>query len=246
MHDCSSRWAGRSPTTTCSTARSTHRSWCAEHGVRGVERAARVPRRLRARPRRHRTTSSSSYPELPEGELAKVRASVVNAERAGRARATSSTSARRCCSARARTRRAGARSRRSSPTRWRRSSPRCTSTAGSSAAARLVLRPARRPHPRAGDRARAGTTTRPGCRSSPPSGSIRLPALRRARRGPRPREALLRRRCYSASEVVRRRARDDRRRQAEQAAARVAWERLQGEASSAAPDRGDRIGVGDA
>jgi len=33
---------------------------------------------------------------------------------------------------------------------------------------------------------------------------------------------------------------------AEQAAARVAWERLQGEASSASPDRGDRIGVGDA
>jgi ribonuclease-3 len=33
---------------------------------------------------------------------------------------------------------------------------------------------------------------------------------------------------------------------AEQAAARIAWERLQGEASSASPDRGDRIGVGDA
>jgi len=33
---------------------------------------------------------------------------------------------------------------------------------------------------------------------------------------------------------------------AEQAAAQVAWERLQGEASSASPDRGDRIGVGDA
>ncbi len=33
---------------------------------------------------------------------------------------------------------------------------------------------------------------------------------------------------------------------AEQAAAQIAWERLQGEANSAAPDRGDRIGVGDA
>ncbi len=33
---------------------------------------------------------------------------------------------------------------------------------------------------------------------------------------------------------------------AEQAAARVAWERLQGEANGASPDRGDRIGVGDA
>jgi ribonuclease III len=33
---------------------------------------------------------------------------------------------------------------------------------------------------------------------------------------------------------------------AEQAAARIAWERLQGEAISASPDRGDRIGVGDA
>ena len=33
---------------------------------------------------------------------------------------------------------------------------------------------------------------------------------------------------------------------AEQAAARVAWERLQAEAIGATPDRGDRIGVGDA
>ena len=33
---------------------------------------------------------------------------------------------------------------------------------------------------------------------------------------------------------------------AEQAAAQIAWERLQGEANSAPPDRGDRIGVGDA
>ena len=33
---------------------------------------------------------------------------------------------------------------------------------------------------------------------------------------------------------------------AEQAAAQVAWERLQGEANGAAPNRGDRIGVGDA
>jgi ribonuclease III len=33
---------------------------------------------------------------------------------------------------------------------------------------------------------------------------------------------------------------------AEQAAARIAWERLQDEANGAPPDRGDRIGVGDA
>jgi ribonuclease III len=33
---------------------------------------------------------------------------------------------------------------------------------------------------------------------------------------------------------------------AEQAAAQIAWERLQGEAIGASPDRGDRIGVGDA
>jgi ribonuclease-3 len=33
---------------------------------------------------------------------------------------------------------------------------------------------------------------------------------------------------------------------AEQAAARVAWNRLQGEASGASPDRGDRFGAGDA
>ncbi|HLM19066.1 MAG TPA: ribonuclease III [Acidimicrobiia bacterium] len=33
---------------------------------------------------------------------------------------------------------------------------------------------------------------------------------------------------------------------AEQAAAQIAWERLQGEAIGAPPDRGDRIGVGDA
>ena len=33
---------------------------------------------------------------------------------------------------------------------------------------------------------------------------------------------------------------------AEQAAAQVAWERLQGEANGASPDRGDRVGAGDA
>jgi ribonuclease-3 len=33
---------------------------------------------------------------------------------------------------------------------------------------------------------------------------------------------------------------------AEQAAARIAWERLQDEAIGAPPSRGDRIGVGDA
>jgi len=33
---------------------------------------------------------------------------------------------------------------------------------------------------------------------------------------------------------------------AEQAAAQIAWERLQGEANGAEPDQGDRIGVGDA
>jgi dsRNA-specific ribonuclease len=33
---------------------------------------------------------------------------------------------------------------------------------------------------------------------------------------------------------------------AEQAAAQIAWERLQGEAIGAPPDREDRIGVGDA
>ena len=59
------------------------------------------------------------FADLPEGELTDVRKSVVNA-RAGRGRRASSTSARASCSARARTPPAGARSRRSCPTRSRR------------------------------------------------------------------------------------------------------------------------------
>ena len=56
---------------------------------------------------------------------------------------------------------------------------------GWDAARRVVLRPARRAHRRGQRRARAGRTTRPGCRSSRRATSTELPALRgRATRGP--------------------------------------------------------------
>ena len=55
-----------------------HRSWCAEHPGNLSQRAARVPRRRRARldDRRHRLPRT---PDLPEGKLTDLRKSVVNA-----------------------------------------------------------------------------------------------------------------------------------------------------------------------
>ena len=43
----------------------THRSWCAEHAGPRVERAARVPRRRRARPGRHRPHLPTRSPTCP-------------------------------------------------------------------------------------------------------------------------------------------------------------------------------------
>ena len=99
------------------------------------------------------TTSTGRYPEhARRASSRRCGPSVVNAEVLAEVAAELDARRRACCSARARTRRAGARSRRSSPTRWRRSSPRCTSTAGWSrrpraraAAARATASPRRRP-----------------------------------------------------------------------------------------------------
>ena len=105
-----------------------HRSYCAEHGIEASnERLEFLGDSVLGFV--VTTFVFDEYPQLPEGELAKLRASVVNAEVLAEL-AARSTSARRCGSARARTRPAGGPSRRSSPTRWKRSSRRSTSTAG--------------------------------------------------------------------------------------------------------------------
>ena len=114
----SSRSVGRSTTTRCSTARS---------------RTARTARSTASSESNERleflgdsvlgfvvtTSSTTSTRQLPEGELAKLRATVVSAETLAELAAARSTSARRCAWARVRTRRAAAASRRSSPTRWK-------------------------------------------------------------------------------------------------------------------------------
>ena len=107
--------------------------------------------RRRARPGRDRPLFRT-YPELPEGELAKVRASVVNAGGAGRGRGRARP--RRRAAARQGRGRVGraARSRRSWPTPWRRSSAPSTSTAAGTRRSELVHAPARRAHRRGGDR----------------------------------------------------------------------------------------------
>ena len=193
----------------------------------GVERAARVPRRLRARSRRHALRvralpAAARRPALRGARRRRERA------RARRARASSSTSARTCCSARARTRPAAAPSSRSSPTRSRPSSPRCISIRAS--------------------RSRA-TSSCAACRdriadaAAGPGGRDYKTRLQEAHRGPRRSGARATssatraritpssssRRCYVNDAV--RRGRRASKKQAEQAAAWVAWTRLQDEAA---------------
>ena len=83
-----------------------HRSWCAESpGELSNERLEFLGDSvlgLVVTDYLYRT-----YPDLPEGQLAQVRAAVVNAERAGRGRGRAATWARRCAWARARTRPGG-------------------------------------------------------------------------------------------------------------------------------------------
>ena len=56
----------------------THRSFAFEQRAHGHERAARVPGRLRPRARRDRHGLPRRIPDLPEGQLAKLRAAIVN------------------------------------------------------------------------------------------------------------------------------------------------------------------------
>ena len=174
----------------------------------GVERAARVPRRLRARSRRdalrvRALPRPARGPALGGARRRRERA------RARRGRAGDRSRRRTSCSARARTRPAAARSSRSSPTRSRRSSPPSTSTAASRPRATSCCAASR-------DRI-AEAAAGPGGRDYKTrlqelaAARVARPApLRRARRGPRPRQALLRRRCTSATSATAR-AKADRR-----------------------------------
>ena len=105
-----------------------HRSWCAEHPGTHEQRAAGVPRRRRARLGRRR-------PRLPplrraaRGRADRRAQGRRQRPRPGRGRRGPRPRRRSSCSAGARTPPAGGRSRRSCPTRSRRCSARCTSTA---------------------------------------------------------------------------------------------------------------------
>ena len=57
----------------------THRSYRVRERRPAAQRAPGIPGRLGAGRRRHRASSTCTYPDLPEGRLAKLRAAVVNA-----------------------------------------------------------------------------------------------------------------------------------------------------------------------
>ena len=152
-----------------------HASWCNEQTgrARRGQRAPRVPRRRRARSGRRPSPDGAAIPQLREGELSVTRAQVVSEDGALRGRRRSSASATGCCSARARRSPAAGPSRRSSPTRSRRSSRRSISTAGSTPPTRwstACSRSGSRP-----SSSRASTTSRPGCRRPRRRGSSATP-----------------------------------------------------------------------
>ena len=94
------------------------------------------------------------------------------------------------------------------------------------------------------DRPRAARTTRRGCRSSQPDGAIELPRYQVRHEGPDHSKRFfaavyLRNEEYGEGEGRSKKA-------AEQAAARIAWERLQDEADRRAARPGGPYGVGDA
>ena len=176
-----------------------------------------------------------AYPDMPEGELAKVRASVVSAAALAEVAAEldlgdglllgkgEDASGGRGEAVDPRRRARGGHRRRLP----RRRLGRGRATSCSSCSATASTRP---------PRARAATTTRPGCRSWRPGTSTQLPRLRRPRRGPRPRQAVLRRRALGGERTGEGEGRS--KKQAEQAAARPRgrrWRRTLDAADEAEP-----------
>ena len=162
------------------------------------------------------------YPAAPRGrarEGARVRGERRGARR-GRGRRSSSAPA--LLLGKGEDASGGARSRRSSPTRWRRSSPRSTSTAGWEAARRVVLAARRRPHRRRRPPARRPRLQDAGSRSSRRDASTSCRGTRCATKVRTTRSGSSRR-CSLGGE-----ARGDgegrSKKQAEQAARATAWE----------------------
>ena len=178
--------------------------------VRGARRTASRSRTNASSSSATRCSASSSRTTCSRTSRACPRASSRRYARVSSTRAcsprsrSSSISARICCSARAKTRPAAARSSRSSPTRSRRSSPRCISTRVSpsraisccGACASRITEAAAGPGGR-DYKTRLQELTAARCARPAP--------LRRARRGPRSREALLRRGLRRRRSSVRRR-----------------------------------------
>ena len=209
-----------------------HRSYCAEHPERVLERAARVPRRRGARAERHRPRRSATYPDLSEGELSK-RARVGRERRGARRRRRRDRARRRAAARQGRggvgrareavdpRRRDGGGDRRGVPRR----------RVGRRRRARAAA--ARRPDPLPAPTIPTAATTRRGCRRSRRSSSTSCPATSVRAEGPdHSKRFFATSRCAARSYGE---GEGRSKKQAEQAAARAAWQRVPGRLHRAPP-----------
>ena len=164
-----------------------------------------------------------TYPDLPEGELAKLRASVVSAATLADVGRGARPRVAWCAWARARPPAAGATSRRSSPTPSRRSSARSTSTAGSRPCARSSSTCSTTASPRA-PTGPAVTTTRPSLQELAARHFEQLPAYEVRDEGPDHEKRFFATVLLDGDPQGAGEGRS--KKQAEQAAARAAWEAL--------------------
>ena len=198
----------------------------------GVERTPRVPRRLRARPRRHalRVRALPAPARRPALRSARRRRQRARARRGrGGARPRRAPAARQG----RRRRPAAAPSSRSSPTRSKRWSPPCTSTPDSRPARDLVLRclaATASPRPPPGP---AAATTRPASRSSRRRAALGRPRYLVRDEGPDHAKHFFAT-VFVGDRAATAKAKGGSKKQAEQAAAWVAW--------SAAARRSGRTG----
>ena len=179
----------------------THRSYCSEHNIEESNERLEFLGDSRARASSSPTSSTHEYPQLPEGELAKLRAAVVSAETLAEiANEIDLGASLRLGQGRGRVGRArqAVDPRRRDGSGDRRGVPRRRTRPGEQARARGARDAAsasRRPAP-------AGRTTRRGSRSSRPSGSTSCPATRCATRAPTTRSGSSPPCCSAASSTA--------------------------------------------